>query len=207
MNELVDIAGGTNVYADIEAPSKTISLEDVARRNPEFMLAGPIGADKIAGDPRWRIVRAVRDRKVLVVDTRCRRAAFRPVGRSRRVARKSPAPRGGALTRFRAWYWVALLAALIGIAMVGVARGAVSVSLGAVIDALRGVGDPTAVAIVRDLRLPRVILGALVGAGLGASGARSSGLASQPTRRAVSARRVGRCGGRSGHRIRARHQG
>ena len=69
MNELVDIAGGTNVYADIEAPSKTISLEDVARRNPEFVLAGPIGADKIAGDPRWRIVRAVRDRKVLVVDT------------------------------------------------------------------------------------------------------------------------------------------
>ena len=69
MNELVDIAGGTNVYADIEAPSKTISLEDVARRNPQFVLAGPIGADKIAGDPRWRIVRAVRDKKVLVVDT------------------------------------------------------------------------------------------------------------------------------------------
>jgi len=69
MNELVDIAGGTNVYADIEAPSKTISLEDVAKRNPQFVLAGPIGADKIAGDPRWRIVRAVRDKKVLVVDT------------------------------------------------------------------------------------------------------------------------------------------
>jgi len=69
MNELVDIAGGTNVYADIEAPSQTISLEDVANRNPQFVLAGPIGADKIAGDPRWRIVRAVRDRRVLVVDT------------------------------------------------------------------------------------------------------------------------------------------
>ena len=69
MNELVDIAGGTNVYADIAAPSKTISLEDVARRNPQFVLAGPIGADKIAGDPRWRIVPAVRDKKVLVVDT------------------------------------------------------------------------------------------------------------------------------------------
>jgi iron complex transport system substrate-binding protein len=69
MNELVDIAGATNVYADIDAPSKTISLEDVARRNPEFVLAGPIGADKIADDPRWRIVRAVRDGKVLVVDT------------------------------------------------------------------------------------------------------------------------------------------
>ncbi len=69
MNELVDIAGGRNVYADIESPSKTISLEDVARRDPEFVLAGPIGAAKIAGDPRWRIVRAVREGKVLVVDT------------------------------------------------------------------------------------------------------------------------------------------
>jgi len=64
--------------------------------------------------------------------------------------------------------------------MVAVARGAVSVPLGAVIDALRGVGDPTAIAIVRDLRLPRVFLGALVGAGLGASGAALQGSLRNP---------------------------
>jgi ABC-type Fe3+-hydroxamate transport system substrate-binding protein len=69
MNELVDIAGATNVYADIESPSKAISLEDVARRDPEFILAGPIGTRRIEAEPRWRIVRAVRDRKILVVDT------------------------------------------------------------------------------------------------------------------------------------------
>ena len=70
MNELVDIAGASNVYAaDITGPSKPISLEDVARRNPDFILAGPIGAKKIADDPRWRIVRAARDNKVLIVDT------------------------------------------------------------------------------------------------------------------------------------------
>jgi iron complex transport system substrate-binding protein len=69
MNELVDIAGARNVYADIEGPSKAISLEDVARRDPDFILAGPIGAGKIEGDPRWRIVRAVREKKVLIVDT------------------------------------------------------------------------------------------------------------------------------------------
>ncbi len=51
------------------------------------------------------------------------------------------------------------------------ARGAVSLPIAAVFEALMGRGDPTAVAIVRDLRLPRVVLGALVGAGLGASGA------------------------------------
>jgi ABC-type Fe3+-hydroxamate transport system substrate-binding protein len=70
MNELVDIAGASNVYAaDITGPSKPISLEDVARRNPDFILAGPYGAQKIADDPRWRIVRAARENKVLIVDT------------------------------------------------------------------------------------------------------------------------------------------
>jgi iron complex transport system permease protein len=68
-------------------------------------------------------------------------------------------------------YWPALVAILIVIATIAVTRGAVQLSLRVVFDALRGTGDPTAIAIVRDLRLPRVLLGALVGAGLGASGA------------------------------------
>jgi len=69
LSELVDIAGGRNVYADIAKPSATVSLEDVAKRNPDFVLAGPQGTRKIKDDRRWRIVRAVRDGKVLVVDT------------------------------------------------------------------------------------------------------------------------------------------
>ena len=69
MSELVDIAGGKNVYADIPGPSAQISLEDIARRNPDFILAGPVGKAHIEADPRWRIVRAVRERKVLAVDT------------------------------------------------------------------------------------------------------------------------------------------
>ncbi len=69
MNELVDIAGARNVYADITGPSGPIALEDVARRDPDFILAGPIGARQIESDPRWRIVRAAREKKILVVDT------------------------------------------------------------------------------------------------------------------------------------------
>jgi ABC-type Fe3+-hydroxamate transport system substrate-binding protein len=69
MSELVDIAGGKNVYADIPGPSAQISLEDIARRNPDFILAGPVGKTHIEADPRWRIVRAVREKKVLAVDT------------------------------------------------------------------------------------------------------------------------------------------
>jgi iron complex transport system permease protein len=70
---------------------------------------------------------------------------------------------------------VILVVTLLFIAAVSVALGAVSLSLSAVFDALRGAGDPTTVAIVRDLRLPRVILGALIGMGLGASGAALQG--------------------------------
>ena len=69
MNELVDIAGGKNVYADISGPSAQVSLEDVARRNPDFILAGPVGKAQIESDPRWRIVRAARDEHIIVVDT------------------------------------------------------------------------------------------------------------------------------------------
>jgi ABC-type Fe3+-hydroxamate transport system substrate-binding protein len=69
MDELVDIAGARNVYADITGPSGEIALEDVARRDPDFILAGPIGAQAIKSDPRWRIVRAARENRILVVDT------------------------------------------------------------------------------------------------------------------------------------------
>ncbi|MFL5563972.1 MAG: iron chelate uptake ABC transporter family permease subunit, partial [Gemmatimonadaceae bacterium] len=72
------------------------------------------------------------------------------------------------MKQFRTWYWLVLIAVLVMIAMIAVARGAVSVPLAGVVDALQGRGDPTAIAIVRDLRLPRIVLGALVGAGLGA---------------------------------------
>jgi iron complex transport system substrate-binding protein len=69
MADLVDIAGGRNVYADIPQSSAEVSLEDVARRNPDVILAGPLGKTQIESDARWRIVRAARDRKIMVVDT------------------------------------------------------------------------------------------------------------------------------------------
>ncbi|HEX6629323.1 MAG TPA: helical backbone metal receptor [Gemmatimonadaceae bacterium] len=69
MDELVNIAGATNVYRDINGPSGEITLEDVAKRDPDFILAGPIGTRAIESDQRWRIVRAARQQKILTVDT------------------------------------------------------------------------------------------------------------------------------------------
>jgi ABC-type Fe3+-hydroxamate transport system substrate-binding protein len=65
----VEIAGGRNVYADVSAPSPTVGLEDVAKRNPDFILAGPEGAKRILSEPKWKIVRAARADDVVIVDT------------------------------------------------------------------------------------------------------------------------------------------
>lgn len=67
---------------------------------------------------------------------------------------------------------LALLAAALAVALLlGVRVGSVPLSLGDVVDALRGVGDATTVAIVRGLRLPRALQAAFVGAALATSGA------------------------------------
>jgi iron complex transport system permease protein len=75
----------------------------------------------------------------------------------------------------RAAVWIALAASLITLVALGVAVGAVPLGLGTVLRALGGRGDPGAAAIVLTLRLPRVVLAALVGAGLGISGAALQG--------------------------------
>jgi iron complex transport system permease protein len=79
----------------------------------------------------------------------------------------------------RRWV-VGLVAALVAAAVLGIASGAVSLSLGDVWRALGGTGDPTTVAIVRGVRLPRVVLALLVGAALGMSGAVLQGTLHNP---------------------------
>jgi iron complex transport system substrate-binding protein len=69
MNELIEIAGGANVYGDMAETSPAVSIEDVLKRNPQFIITGPQGSKKISSDPRWSQFPAVKGRRVLVVDT------------------------------------------------------------------------------------------------------------------------------------------
>lgn len=69
MSELLDIAGGRNVYADVAAPSVTVTLEDVVQRNPDFVMASPVAAPKLLSEPSWQTVPAIRAHHVLVYDT------------------------------------------------------------------------------------------------------------------------------------------
>jgi iron complex transport system permease protein len=58
--------------------------------------------------------------------------------------------------------------------------GAVPLTVREVVAGIRGVGDPTTIAIVRRLRLPRALLAALVGGSLAASGATFQALLRNP---------------------------
>jgi iron complex transport system substrate-binding protein len=69
LTELVEIAGGRNIYGDDPRPSLDVTIEDVVRRDPDVVLAGPESAARMRAAPAWQALRAVRDGRVLVVDT------------------------------------------------------------------------------------------------------------------------------------------
>jgi iron complex transport system permease protein len=78
------------------------------------------------------------------------------------------------------WRWVALVLVLIAVSALGLAIGTIRLPISAIWDGLRGVGDSDAIMVVRNLRLPRVTLAMLVGAGLGVSGAALQGAMRNP---------------------------
>jgi ABC-type Fe3+-hydroxamate transport system substrate-binding protein len=68
LNQLIEIAGGSNAYADMNAVSPQLSLEDVHARDPDIILANPTLAARIRAEPAWRGLRAVREGRVLEAD-------------------------------------------------------------------------------------------------------------------------------------------
>lgn len=70
----------------------------------------------------------------------------------------------------RQWHWPLLAFALLALCIISVGAGAVHIPAREIIEAVQGRGDPATIAIVRNLRLPRILLAALVGAGLAMSG-------------------------------------
>ena len=69
MHELIEIAGGVNIYGNMAEPSPQVSIEDVLKRDPRYIITGPEGSPKIASDPKWAQANAVRRKGLLVVDT------------------------------------------------------------------------------------------------------------------------------------------
>ncbi|MGH7655053.1 MAG: ABC transporter substrate-binding protein [Gemmatimonadaceae bacterium] len=69
LDELVTIAGATNVFGDLPQPSPQVTLEEIVRRNPDYILVGAASARALRESPLWRSVPAVREGRLLIVDT------------------------------------------------------------------------------------------------------------------------------------------
>lgn len=68
LSELLDIAGATNIYARVHAPSVTVTIEDVVQRDPDIVITGKNRAEQLRASPMWRAVSAVRGGNVMVID-------------------------------------------------------------------------------------------------------------------------------------------
>ena len=177
--QILDLAGGENIFADAAMNWPTVSLEEVVRRDPDVVVlpVGEMPAQTLDAAPlRARLAGAARGA-----------ARVRGAGGGRRgePARTQHGARGGAAPRRDPSRGVravtsreqallpklALLALVLALAcLLAVRVGAVQLSAGEILSALAGEGDPRTVAIVRGLRVPRVVLAALCGGALALSG-------------------------------------
>ena len=67
LNELVERAGGENLFADVTASSGVVSIEAVAARNPDLIFTIAEGPSSFVTRPEWQVVPAVREHRFLRV--------------------------------------------------------------------------------------------------------------------------------------------
>jgi ABC-type Fe3+-hydroxamate transport system substrate-binding protein len=67
LSELVERAGGRNLFDDVAVSAGTVSIEAVATRDPDLILTASEGPAAFVSRPEWRVVPAVRERRLLEV--------------------------------------------------------------------------------------------------------------------------------------------
>ena len=74
-NDIIEIAGGENIYSDMEIQYPTISLESVIDRNPDIIIAsvghgdaGNLTYNYVMNEPRLKDVNAVKNKRVYEID-------------------------------------------------------------------------------------------------------------------------------------------
>jgi ABC-type Fe3+-hydroxamate transport system substrate-binding protein len=63
LSQMVELAGGRNVFADLPGPSATVSIEAIAARDPDVVLFVGEAEPTIIERPEWRAVPAIRQRR------------------------------------------------------------------------------------------------------------------------------------------------
>jgi iron complex transport system substrate-binding protein len=67
LHELVERAGGENLFADVASSSGVVSIEAVAARDPDLIFTTAEGPAAFARRPEWQVVRAIREHRFLRV--------------------------------------------------------------------------------------------------------------------------------------------
>jgi len=67
LSELVERAGGENLFADVASSSGVVSIEAVAARDPDLIFTTVEGPSAFASRPEWQVVPAVRQHRFLHV--------------------------------------------------------------------------------------------------------------------------------------------
>ena len=68
LDEIMEIAGARNAFHELAAPSPTVSIEEIAKRDPDFVIVSAKTAARLKDIPAWRAVRAVRDGHLIIDD-------------------------------------------------------------------------------------------------------------------------------------------
>jgi iron complex transport system substrate-binding protein len=76
VSELVEIAGGSDIFPELRqrrsAPERTVTAEEVARRDPEIILASwcgkPVDVSAIRARPGWERISAVKEGRIFDLD-------------------------------------------------------------------------------------------------------------------------------------------
>ncbi|HKV74481.1 MAG TPA: cobalamin-binding protein [Gemmatimonadales bacterium] len=69
LSEIVERAGGRNLFADLAASAGVISVEAVVARRPDLVLVSSDSEPAFAKRPEWQTVPAVRDRRFVHVNS------------------------------------------------------------------------------------------------------------------------------------------
>lgn len=73
IGQMLKIAGGVNIFADLKEDYPQVSAEEIVKRNPAFIM-GPdthgdkLIADQLAARPGWDQINAVKNNKIFLVD-------------------------------------------------------------------------------------------------------------------------------------------
>jgi ABC-type Fe3+-hydroxamate transport system substrate-binding protein len=62
-SEILTLAGGRNAFADVTAPSATVSIEAIAARDPALILVSDTGMPGIVKRTEWNVISAVKQRR------------------------------------------------------------------------------------------------------------------------------------------------